>query len=148
MLSLNRPRYAYTLSLIFCKAMSRCSVDGQVSWPFPCEIIRDNRDVFAAATACIDSILQQRWGEKLPLFVEVTVHVLVQHYFEPWGWTYDLWPFAVSHWIVWAMGYPVSTESRSRISYMYMIRKSWRIWVSWGEGFATASAINFFWPCH
>ena len=51
--------------------MSHCSVDGQVSWPFPCRIIR-GRDVFAAATACIDSITA-KMRRKTAIIVEVTV---------------------------------------------------------------------------
>ena len=87
MLSLNR--YAFTLSLIFCKAKFRCSIDGQASLPFPSEIIGDDRDVLAAATACIDSITAKR-RRKTAIIVDITIHVLVQHCFEPRDRTYDL----------------------------------------------------------
>ena len=71
--------------------MSRCSVGGQVSWPFPSEIIGDivKGDVFAAATACIDSTTA-KMRRKTAIIVEVTIHVFVQHCFEPWSRTYDL----------------------------------------------------------
>ena len=73
MLSLNR--YVSTLSLIFCKAKSRCSVDGQVSWPFPSEIIGDDTDVFATATAYIDSTMSAKMRRKTAIIVEVTVAI-------------------------------------------------------------------------
>ena len=86
-LSLSLNRYVSTLSLIFCKAKFRCSVDGQVSLPFPSEITGDDRDVSAAATACIDSTIA-KMRRKIAIIVDVTVHVATC--FEPWGRTYDL----------------------------------------------------------
>ena len=70
---MNNPRYVFTLSLIFRKAMSCCSVDGQVSWPFPCRIIRDG-DVFATATNCTDSIVA-KMRRRAAMIVEAAVHV-------------------------------------------------------------------------
>ena len=70
MLLLNR--YWYTLPITFCKAMSRCSVDGQVSRSFLHEKIGE-RNVFAAAT-CTDSIVA-KMRRRTAMIVEVVVTV-------------------------------------------------------------------------
>ena len=72
MLPLNR--YWYTLPLTFCKAMSRCSIDGQLSRSFSHGIIGE-RNIFVAAP-CIDSIVAKT-RRKATMIVEVVVYTYV-----------------------------------------------------------------------
>ena len=62
----------YTLPFIFCKAMFRCSIDRQVSWPFP-YVMNGN---FVAATICTNSMIVAKMRGRAAMIVEVAIAII------------------------------------------------------------------------
>ena len=68
-------RYWYILSFTFRKAMFRCSVDGQISWPFPQYVITG---VFSAAIHT-NSIARMRRRVAITVEVAVIISIIIMH---------------------------------------------------------------------
>ena len=68
-------RYWYTLSFTIRKAMFRCCVDGQISWPFPQYVITG---VFSAAI-CTNSIARMRRRAAITVEVAVIISIIIMY---------------------------------------------------------------------